>query len=469
MTGLTDAEVPVTAVLALLAVLALFLVAAWRRVVRPLRDLAAPADGPGEPLRPRRGAEVAGVRHAIGVLAARLEAEERRTAERATVLGPFGVALASAATVDEVRAALLRGARVAFAGHGATLASRTLDGRYVEVIAEDAKRRWGTADDLVVGALDEVAPLVARAPDGLGWQVAFGLRDPGRRHALAVQLPGADAPPAIDGILVEQLGSLAAGALARAEVADREHEISVVLQSALLPDRFPEVEGLDIASRFRPQSQDGLVGGDVLDVQEFADGRLALFVGDVSGKGAQAAGFAAVARSEVRAISVRERDPAAALAAVDRVLTSSAHRSGRHVTAALAYVQPTARGVEVVLATAGHPPALLLDAGRWRLLRPEPAPPLGTSLGVGRAVTHVLAPGDTIVLFTDGLTEARAPERVDRPEDLPALLGDVDSIEEALDRLMAHVTPAGTAMPRDDVALLALAVPGARGRSARVA
>lgn len=457
-----DRVVPGAIGIALAVILATVL-AAWLWVVRPLRDLAAmtsPSIGGRGGRRARGLGEVAGVQLAMGAMAARLEREERRAAARTAVMAPFGARLAGAATVDDVREVLLAEAQTAFGGHDAELATRTLDGRYAAVTTIGGARRWGGPDDLVVRALDAPGVIVDLAAHDGGATIAFPLRDATARFAISVGLPAGTAPDEIDPVLVEQVGSVAAEALARAEVADREHEISTVLQRALLPDRFPEVEGLQIASRFRPQAADGLVGGDVLDVQALSDGRIGLFVGDVSGKGPQAAGYAAVARSEVRAASTRERDPAIALALADAILTASDHRDGRHVTAALILAERVAGGVEMALATAGHPPALVLNAGVWDVLRSEPAPPLGTSLGTGTSARRVLGPGDAVILFTDGLTEARAPERIDHPEDLLRLLDGIVDIEEALDRLMVHAAP-GDAAPRDDVALLGLAVPAA--------
>jgi serine phosphatase RsbU (regulator of sigma subunit) len=189
--------------------------------------------------------------------------------------------------------------------------------------------------------------------------------------------------------------------------AQRSATLARTLQDSLLPAALPEIAGLEVAGVFRPAGDGSEVGGDFYDV--FATGRRTAWfvVGDVSGKGAQAAALTSLARYTLRAVtSSTLATPATALARLnDAVLADDAER---HLTAVVGTLSVIGTSVHVSLALAGHPPAILLPADG----PPQEIGVPGTALGLFAAievtqVNLVLGPGDALLMFTDGVTEGR--------------------------------------------------------------
>jgi serine phosphatase RsbU (regulator of sigma subunit) len=202
------------------------------------------------------------------------------------------------------------------------------------------------------------------------------------------------------------------------------------------------------------------VGGDFYDVFALDDGAWALVIGDVLGKGAEAAAMTALARYTLRAVAGRSRSPAVTLAALnDEMLRQSADR--RFVTAVLARLEPRASGgARLVVACGGHPPPVVLRAAGGGEVAGVP----GTLLGV-EAQVHIedrelqLEPGDALVLYTDGATEARR----DRPLSPQALADDLAARHARgagqLAREVVHLAEEGApGRLRDDLAVLAVAL-----------
>jgi serine phosphatase RsbU (regulator of sigma subunit) len=201
------------------------------------------------------------------------------------------------------------------------------------------------------------------------------------------------------------------------------------------------------------------VGGDFYDVFALDDGGAwALVIGDVLGKGAEAAAVTALARYTLRALAARSRSPSVTLATLnDEMLRQNAGR--RFVTAVLGRLEPRmGGGARLVLASGGHPPPLVLRADGTA----EVVPCTGTLLGVepdAHSSDHEIdmARGDTLVLYTDGVTEARR-DRPLTPEALAAAL--VTSAPRgagALARAVVQLANDAAAGPlRDDVAALVL-------------
>jgi serine phosphatase RsbU (regulator of sigma subunit) len=187
---------------------------------------------------------------------------------------------------------------------------------------------------------------------------------------------------------------------------ERDH-VARVLQESLLPPRLPEIEGLDLAARYTPG--EGVVGGDFYDLFEIGGDAFGATIGDVQGKDARAAGMTNVVRHSLRS-AAQTHDPAAALAIVNRIVLQEQEPSDpRFSSATLARLERDGDGFRVRVSSAGHPPALVVRA--TGAVEECHAP--GTLLGIaedselGVAVTQ-LGPGDALVLYTDGLTEARA-------------------------------------------------------------
>ena len=197
--------------------------------------------------------------------------------------------------------------------------------------------------------------------------------------------------------------------LARQERLERELEIARQAQASLLPRTLPEVPGIAMAALCRPAYE---VGGDYYDVFALPDGRLAVVVGDVSGKGIQAAFFMTLIKGHVRALSLSTRDPADVLRHLNRLFREQAPR-GLFVTMIYGVLDPTTR--TFTLARAGHPPVLHYRACTQQVqcLRPS-----GMGIGLADAelfdealesCTLRLETGDRVLLYTDGITEMAGP------------------------------------------------------------
>jgi serine phosphatase RsbU (regulator of sigma subunit) len=221
------------------------------------------------------------------------------------------------------------------------------------------------------------------------------------------------------------------------------------VQLSLLPQRPPAVDGFELAAYCLPARQ---VGGDFYDWQIAADGSLNLMLGDVMGKGMPAALLMATVRAAVRAVAAHH-SPIDSLPIVDDVLAEDLERSSSFATLFLArLLSPDG---DVTFVDAGHGLAFVAraDGGAQRL---EPRSlPLGVLPGNGFAAGSVtLAPGDALVLYSDGLPDARPDLRLD-PEVLAGFLRGVAHAQEIVERLRNLVITGATALP-DDLTLVAL-------------
>jgi serine phosphatase RsbU (regulator of sigma subunit) len=239
--------------------------------------------------------------------------------------------------------------------------------------------------------------------------------------------------------------------------AARTH-IATTLQRSLLPPRLPVVPGLTIAARFRAAGPVTEVGGDFYDVFE-GRGRWMVMMGDVTGKGPGAAAITSLARHTMRTVAQYEDDPTEMLRRLNDTLGADPERR-QICTAVCVLVRElggAGGGVGLQVACAGHPAPLLVGANG--VVRPVGRP--GTLLGAfaeGRwTVTEVeLAPGDSLVLYTDGVTDTRGPEGRFGAERLEALLREIGPAEpeEIAGGIEARLQAFGE--QRDDVAVLVL-------------
>ena len=190
---------------------------------------------------------------------------------------------------------------------------------------------------------------------------------------------------------------------------DRLARLTLTLQRTLLPPALPTVPGLEADAHYHVASADQ-VGGDFYDLFRLDDGRWGLFVGDVCGQGAGAAVVTSLARYTLREAAAHDPDPVAVLAALNAALRRErldvAHR---FCSVVVGLVTPDGGGCDVVLASGGHPPPLLLRADGTVAAQPMDG---GQVVGVvadavSRSVALRLDPGDTLLLSTAGLTEAR--------------------------------------------------------------
>ncbi|WP_280910682.1 SpoIIE family protein phosphatase [Streptomyces sp. SAI-208] len=254
----------------------------------------------------------------------------------------------------------------------------------------------------------------------------------------------------------------------------RLQEALAVLQQSLLPDTLPPVPGVQTATHYHTASPDRL-GGDFYDVFALDGRRFGFFLGDVCGKGPQAAALTSLTRYTLRAAALHDPDPVSALTTLNTVLHERYAAGGdpRYCTAVYGTLEPDpATGqLSVHLAAGGHPPAIVLRADGTADFLPTPG---GLLVGILPSapftdVKTVLGPGDTLLLYTDGLTEARTgkdrtglygdeallafvTDYAGRPPHavVQALTGLLDSFGDGLD---------------DDTALLAIGVPASDPRT----
>jgi PAS domain S-box-containing protein len=209
-----------------------------------------------------------------------------------------------------------------------------------------------------------------------------------------------------DLVLAEDLASRAALALDNARLYQERDDIARTLQQGLLPGPFPEVPGVELAARYQAAGEGIDVGGDFYDAFDTEDGAWALVVGDVCGKGPKAAALMGAARHTIRAAALREHKPSAVLT----MLNAALHQQSREqwfCTVCYVRLRPQPGGARLTVCAGGHPlPAILRTEGTV-----EFAGTPGTLLGVFTDIeltdaTVDLRPGDALVLFTDGLTDA---------------------------------------------------------------
>jgi PAS domain S-box-containing protein len=241
--------------------------------------------------------------------------------------------------------------------------------------------------------------------------------------------------------------------------------LAETLQRSLLPSHLPTVPGVELASRYRAGGGAALVGGDTYDVMPLPDGRWMALIADVCGTGAEAAALTALTRHTARAASAAGC-PAAVLAAVNAALL---HEQGagplRFVTACCLVLEDGPGGRRAGISIAGHPPPLLRTADGEVVPLGRPAAPLGVDAGtVFTDATVDLPAGSTLLLYTDGVTEARDDAGRQLGEDaLHRLLADArcaeaeGAVAAVAAAVEAQVT--GSHHEADDMALLALTVP----------
>jgi sigma-B regulation protein RsbU (phosphoserine phosphatase) len=201
--------------------------------------------------------------------------------------------------------------------------------------------------------------------------------------------------------------------IAREERLRREaEELADVLQASLLPPIPPDLPGMELATRYLAGEQGLKVGGDFLDVFRLASNDWGIVLGDACGKGARPAALAALARWSIRASSVHEFKPSGVLRDVNAVLLADDEvgHDDHFCTAVFARLELDTCGAWLTLASAGHPlPVLVRRSGRVEI-RGHPAVPLGMFESIAPMDERVgLGPGDALVLYTDGITEARDP------------------------------------------------------------
>jgi integral membrane sensor domain MASE1 len=251
----------------------------------------------------------------------------------------------------------------------------------------------------------------------------------------------------------------------RRRAEDAVKSIAGALQESLLPSHVPVIPGIETAVDFRAAGKQHLVGGDFYDVFQGDDESWTVIVGDVLGKGATAAATTGLARYTLRAAAVQESEPSRILQLLnDAILRQSPDQS---CTVACGRIDlDHARGAHVTLSVGGHPLPLVLRANG----EVEQVGHPGTMLGVlpdPELADHTadLAPGDSLILYTDGLTDAYAPGRIVKRAGLVAALESCVGLTASEIASGLHEAALGghvNAEPRDDIVVLILRVPERR-------
>jgi signal transduction histidine kinase/DNA-binding response OmpR family regulator len=254
-------------------------------------------------------------------------------------------------------------------------------------------------------------------------------------------------------VVLAQLARLVGLRLGNARLYEAEHHIASTLQHSLLPQSLPRVPGAIVASRYLPGSSEAEVGGDWYDVILDPDGQLFLVIGDVVGKGVQAAAGMGQLRNALRAYILEGFDCGEALTRLNRLVDNL----GRRQFATVVCVRFDTRTRELHYSSAGHPSPMLAAPGEEGTLLYSEA--LGPPIGALGDVTYptrstVLRSGHRLLLYTDGLVEDR---RVGIDTGLAEVRAELakpaDHVEDLLDHLLGK---AAQQTRRDDIALLAL-------------
>lgn len=260
--------------------------------------------------------------------------------------------------------------------------------------------------------------------------------------------------------LAESVASQAATALDNARLYTEIRDVAETLQRRLLPASLPAVPRVEAAASYRSAGRANEVGGDFYDLFSDEEGVWAFVIGDVVGKGPEAAALTALVRYTLQAGNMEGLPPAGCVRLAHEALVRRTS-FGQFCTAVFGHLRPSAGGAEVRLVRAGHPPPLVVR-GDGRLDRMEAGGPL---LGIYEdvefaEVTVELAPGDLLLLYTDGAFELRGASRYDEEERFHACVREAagGSAQALVDRIEHEALVLSRGEPRDDLAVLALRV-----------
>jgi serine phosphatase RsbU (regulator of sigma subunit) len=301
------------------------------------------------------------------------------------------------------------------------------------------------------------------------------LRSLGLRSAILVALTGPQGPMGVmtliqaesgrryteaDLSFAEELARTASMAIENARLHQERTRIAQTLQNSLLPSEIPQIPGVEVAVRYRPAGEGNLVGGDFFDVFDAGGGAWAVALGDVCGKGPEAAALTGLVRHTIRTAAVRERKPSAVLSIVNRQILKT--NGDRFCTAAMGTLQQSDGEVKLLVSCGGHPAPLVIRASRVV----EETDCIGTLLGVfpeaeldDRQVD--LGPGDAILFYTDGVTEQFGRNGTAGDARLVSLLWDSEGMDagQIADRIYGEAALEEAGAPRDDIAIVVLRVP----------
>jgi hypothetical protein len=276
----------------------------------------------------------------------------------------------------------------------------------------------------------------------------------GGAHGYGVLAIAADEPPDLGE--VREFADRAARAMAFAHAYQERATLARTLRAALVPPPLPAIAGFDLGAAYRPAQETTQIGGDFYDLTPRPDGKWALSIGDVCGKGVDAAVLTGQVRQSLRTASLVTDDPVTALELLNETLLRTDGTT--FATAAYGLLAPGPERATLQLASGGHPPPFLLRDGAVTAL-----PVRGTLIGMLEEVSFApaaveLRPEDVLLFYTDGAPEARGPAGMLGTEPIVRLLADSGGLraQAIADRILQLVMEHLHGWPHDDIALLSL-------------
>ena len=260
--------------------------------------------------------------------------------------------------------------------------------------------------------------------------------------------------------LAEDLTRRVALALDNARLYSEQLQATNALQRSLLPPELPDIPGVELAAGYEAAGEGNEVGGDFYDVFEATPGRWRFAIGDVCGKGPEAAAVTGLTRHALRILAREGHDVPTVLERLNALIVDEGSRA-RFITLIHGELRPASASGEaavVSLVCAGHPQPLVLRSAGGVEAVAEPQPLLGVLDGVTfEQNTFRLSPGDVLLCVTDGVTERRCGDRLlDDDDGLRDLLGDCPDLNagSVVARIQRTVREFGPDPPTDDLALL---------------
>ncbi len=257
--------------------------------------------------------------------------------------------------------------------------------------------------------------------------------------------------------LLQTFASQAALAIDTARLYSREHDVAEILQRSILPDEVPEFDEVDVATAYRPAGEEAEIGGDYYDLFRAPAGDIVIAVADVCGKGVEAATKTSMLKYSVRALVIAGFGPAECLDEVNRMVATKGDPSDI-LSLWLGFLD--AKAGTLRWANGGHPPSLILHSGSREIVRLEPTGPiLGATTQVRFEEEAVdVGAGDTILLYTDGVTETRTGNRFFGEGRVRRSLRYGGSAENVVAHLLDALKRFYPGELRDDVAIVAVRV-----------
>jgi GAF domain-containing protein/anti-sigma regulatory factor (Ser/Thr protein kinase) len=392
----------------------------------------------------------------VGVLT--VAAETAQVTQQLQSLSDFAAALAGTLTLDDVARVTLRYAITSFdadlvsfavdEGGGGWRMVRRVRGELMDEADERLPPLWRRVPpDWEGPVVSDIA--VDRHDQKIRSLAAVPLRASVVRGGLAVGYQVPRIWSAAQRALLAAAAELVGQAAERARRFETQHGTAQLLQRSMLPEHLPDLPPMRIAARYDPGVDGNAAGGDFYDAFLLPTGDLGIVLGDVAGHDVQAAARMGQVRAALRALALTDPRPDAVLAGLDRLVTSLGAEGDTHelfVTVVFGVVDVQRQ--QLTLASAGHPAPLI------RRCAPDGEPvaeyvdvPAGAPLGLGcrpPTATVRFAPGDTLLLFSDGVVERRR-----------------QGLTAGLDALAEAVAGAGSGDPRALCAVATAAVPGA--------